>query len=233
MNTRSHRQALAAAAIIAALGATLHPALAQLSKFKVEVPSKDDVFAAGLSSDPAGGQVPAPIALPPGTLCVKVAKVTGTLTQCTLPEGCITLDNDRNYNDASGTGGQNKQTANLGMGSISGLTGPGEGYLVGVFTQNTVGGAPPVALVFGKRRSDSLSPLLNQSFFVGDGHVKDGVGRRVNFTVPAGATELYFGISDSCYYGSHDPHTPGCYYDNVGSFEVHVTTSPDSCPLAG
>jgi hypothetical protein len=31
---------------------------------------------------------------------------------------------------------------------------------------------------------------LNQSFLIGDGRVKDGIGGRVNFTVSSGATEF-------------------------------------------
>ncbi len=229
---RSH--ALAAAAIVAALGATLAPAVAQVSKFNVNVSSEDDVYAAGLTSDPAGGKLPAVVLLPPNTLCVQITRVHGTLkTFCNSSEGCISLDSDLNYNDPSGTGGNDDKTANLGMGSISGLTAPGEGYLVGVFTLNTVSGEPPPALEFKKRRPNSLSPLLNQSFFVGDGRVKDGLGPRVNFTVPAGATNLYLGISDSCFYGYKNRNVPGCYYDNSGAFKVHVTTSAEICPIAG
>ncbi len=82
-------------------------------------------------------------------------------------------------------------------------------------------GAAPSALDFTSIGTDftALSPLLDQTFFIGDGLTGDGTGTTQVFHVPTGATTLYLGISDACGYNGG----PGCYGDNYGSFAVPVT----------
>jgi hypothetical protein len=70
----------------------------------------------------------------------------------------------------------------------------------------------------------SLSPLLDQVFFIGDGLTGDGTGTVQDFYVPTGATELYLGISDACGYNGG----PSCYGDNVGTFDVTYTPTLSS-----
>jgi hypothetical protein len=55
----------------------------------------------------------------------------------------------------------------------------------------------------------SLSPLLKQVFFIGDGRTSGGQVQQV--VVPSGATRLYLGTMDGC-----------CWNNNVGSFTVYV-----------
>ena len=61
----------------------------------------------------------------------------------------------------------------------------------------------------------SLSPLLKQPFFIGDGLRNDGLSVQ-HFIVPAGATRLYLGTMDG--FG---------WWNNAGSFEVTATTAPE------
>ena len=44
----------------------------------------------------------------------------------------------------------------------------------------------------------------------------DGTGTTQTFFIPAGATQLYLGISDACGYNG----APSCYEDNSGQFNV-------------
>ena len=61
----------------------------------------------------------------------------------------------------------------------------------------------------------SLSPLLKQPFFIGDGLRNDGLSVQ-QFIVPAGATRLYLGTMDG--FG---------WWNNSGSFDVTATNVPE------
>jgi hypothetical protein len=82
---------------------------------------------------------------------------------------------------------------------MSDLTAPANS-LVGVFLGPTrpdlaIGPFPPPALDFSTDRDfETLSPLLQQPFFIGDGLTGDGV--RQQFFIPAEATRLYLGTMD-------------------------------------
>jgi len=72
--------------------------------------------------------------------------------------------------------------------------------VIGVFLDNSQpdSSAAPAALNFGTSASRdfaSISPLVKQPFFIGDGLRADGVTLQ-GFVVPPGATRLYIGIMD-------------------------------------
>ena len=106
------------------------------------------------------------------------------------------------------------------LGGISGYKGP-QGPLTGVFLDNTVpsAGPAPVALDFtpGGIGTDflTLSPVLNQIFYIGDG-VTGAIFQE--FIAPAGATRLFLGIPDGFGFHGH----PGAYDDNDGAYRVRV-----------
>jgi hypothetical protein len=56
-----------------------------------------------------------------------------------------------------------------------------------------------------------LSPLIQQTFFIGNGRTSSGAVQ--TFHVPAGATRLYLGFADAVSFVG----TPCCYGDNSGS----------------
>ncbi len=92
--------------------------------------------------------------------------------------------------------------------------------LVGVFLTDAQpdGFAAPAALDFGDAASRdflSLSPELQQPFFIGDGLTSEGV--RQIFMAPSGATRLFLGAMDG--YG---------WYNNTGEFAVTV---PSGAPI--
>jgi hypothetical protein len=71
-----------------------------------------------------------------------------------------------------------------------------------------------------------LAPVLNQSFFVGDGQTSTGTVQQ--FDVPTGATELYLGIQDSYNFGWSSGMDPGYYDDNTGGFTATVSVPEPS-----
>jgi hypothetical protein len=65
----------------------------------------------------------------------------------------------------------------------------------------------------------TLSPKLNQLFFIGDGLTGDGAGATQKFKVPAGAKVLYLGIADANGYNG----SPASYFNNAGDFVASYT----------
>lgn len=107
---------------------------------------------------------------------------------------------------------------------IAGLTAPNNS-LTGILLDSAQpdGSAAPSALNFSQLGTDftSISPLLKQPFFIGDGLAGTGTGSVQSFIVPAGATRLFLGTMDQ--FG---------WFDNFGSFDVTVngTTTPPPGP---
>lgn len=103
--------------------------------------------------------------------------------------------------------------------NIAGFTNVPADSLVGVFlgpglpTSNPA----PASIDFSSSgvgtNFSSLSPVLQQLFFIGDGLTGTGSGSVQTFIVPSGATQLYLGTGDG--YG---------WYNNSGSFSVTVNT---------
>lgn len=185
----------------------------------VTVAATDVIYAAGTQSGlavppPVGGTLPVPISVTPGD----------TLTFSA--SGTISLDGGISHADPDGVGTFERvaTSSNTGSGSISGITAPLSGYLVGVFlAAGGPSGPAPAALNFTTIGTNftSLSPLLDQTFFMGDGLTGDGTGTVQDFIVPAGASTLYLGISDAGGFNG----APTDYGDNQGSFTVTDTVA--------
>src|SRR6202021_1741293 len=131
-----------------------------------------------------------------------------------------------NPNYADGGGGKPAISSNTGTASISGMMAPGAGYLVGLFVPaGGPAGAAPAALDFtssGLGTSfTSLSPQLDQVFFIGDGLTGNGTGTQQTFNIPTGAVQLWLGISDAGGYVG----APGAYGDNLGTYTVVLTVN--------
>ena len=106
-------------------------------------------------------------------------------------------------------------------------------YLAGVFLTDAVASTPaPESLDFSStaigRSFTQLAPLLQQTFYIGDGLTGEGTGSIQSFLVPDEATRLFLGIVDGAYFvGGPD------YYDNnAGSFSAtfEVTAVPEIDP---
>lgn len=121
-----------------------------------------------------------------------------------------------------GPSGNGSAGSNLtSLDGISGYLGP-QGPLAGVFLDDSIpnGNSPPPTLNFtpGGLGTDflSLTPLLGQVFYIGDG-VTSG-GEFQTFIAPTGATRLFLGIPDGFGFGG----APGAYDDNDGSYQVRI-----------
>jgi PEP-CTERM motif len=191
------------------------------------VPATAVIYAAGsqsslLATIPQGGGGQTP------TLPIGIPIPAGDNSVTFIVTGTISVDGGGHTNDADGVGGAPASSSTTGLGSISGITAPGAGYLTGVFlAPGGPSGAAPTPLDFTSTSFTSLSPLLDQTFFIGDGLTGDGSGSEQTFYVPSGATELYLGISDS--FGYTGP--PGFYNDNLGSFTVSEDFVPEPSSL--
>ena len=188
------------------------------------VQSTGSIYATG-----DGSTAPTMITLPSGATSIVFNSVTGSITTgCASTEGCIVLNNGtgNNANDPDGVGAAPATSSNTGTSSISGMTAPGAGYLVGLFVPaGGPTGTAPTALDFtssGLGTSfTSLSPQLDQVFFIGDGLTGDGTGTQQTFNIPTGAGQLWLGISDAGFYNG----PPGAYGDNLGTYTVGLSVN--------
>ncbi len=114
---------------------------------------------------------------------------------------------------------------------LSGVISSNVGYLTGVFINGAEGTTTSLAdsNFTGTGESfSSLSPAIDQVFFIGDGLTGTGAGSRQSFTAPLGATELVLGIVDADGYVG----PPGAYFDNTGAYSVTVNL-PGAVPEPG
>ena len=162
----------------------------------VPIAANAEISGAGNAGLPdPDGVLPVVLNLPSNPSILAAESVTGS----------ITLQSGGAYNDADGvvvSGAYSNIPLNTNgtysymgpYGGLSGITAPGAGYLVGVFETSTgpVGVAPPslnflpTSLGGIGTNFSSLSPALNQVFYIGDGLTGDGFGSLQQFLVPTG-----------------------------------------------
>lgn len=226
---------LTAPVIFLAAACLVMPSLARADSFtsgNVTVNGTDNIYAAGSQNAlitncvsvgycGAGGQ---------GTIPGSIS-VTGSSYVTLTASGIITLDGvQTNDPDGliNGSPAYLPTSLNGGFESISGISAPGAGYLVGVFVgPDGPSGAAPASLTYTAANTGlaSYNPLLDQVFFIGDGLTGDGTGSNQLFYVPTGATQLYLGISDACEFVG----APSCYQGNSGADSIgysDVTSGP-------
>jgi len=187
-----------------------------------------NIYGAGYSTPPApagngAGILPPEFDLPASPLVLTFSSVTGTIS---LNDGFGGEYNDPDDAGSSSNYGFPTKSFNS-LDGISGINATGTGYLIGVFESNTEPADPaPVSLDFTSIGTDfsSLSPVLDQLFFVGDGLTGDGAGSVQQFDVPTGATRLFLGIADGI------NGSPGDFSDNEGSFTASFQVSSSAVP---
>ena len=192
-----------------------------VSAATLSVPATSNIFGAGHATPPDSGTLPPSVTIASGSTFVTFASVAGT----------ITLNGGGNFNDADGVGAAVASSSTTSLNGISGLTAPNAGYLVGIFETAAEPADPaPTALNFVTTGTSfsTLSPVLDQTFFIGDGLTGDGTGATQRFVVPAGATRLFLGITDAGGYNG----SPGSYGDNSGTFVATLTVVPEPSSLA-
>ncbi len=205
----------------------------------VTVDGTDAIFLAGRTDiEPLIPDPSLPWNSPAGEFLVRHAGATPEEAKETLPSGLAVSGGDIvkvldpavggiNFFNGFGPGFFGPSGNGLGsnlltpFGGISGYNGP-QGPLVGVFLDAGIpsAGPAPATLDFsaGGMGIDflTLSPELNQIFYIGDG--VDIGGDFQEFTAPVGATRLFFGIPDG--FGFNGP--AGAYDDNDGFYRVRV-----------
>ena len=182
------------------------------------VPADANLFGAGHATPPAPGG--GGIGELPSEFDLGFTAASGVVLTFSSVTGTIIVNNGsgNNLNDPDGVGSASSLNVNSVEG-VSGIVAGTAGFLAGVFLGPFEPTDPaPVRLDFTMIGTNftSLSPQLNQMFFIGDGLTGDGSGSVQQFNVPAGATRLFLGIADAPNYQGD----PGAYGDNVGLFSA-------------
>ncbi len=209
---------------------------ARVQAANLSVPGDANIFGAGHASppQPQGGGAGT---LPPGFSFPAGAGQVLTFSSVT---GSVRIDFDQTPGGSNGPDGGTVYTRTdiTSFGGISGVTHDQRTlFMVGVFLDGTEPVDPaPARLNFSDTALTgsfaTLSPLLNQVFFIGDGLTGTGTGATQQFFVPSTATRLFLGFADS-YTMSENTITgaPGFYADNDGSLSATFTVVPE--PSAG
>jgi hypothetical protein len=198
-------------ALMASLGCSI-----SIAQTAVTIPGTANIYGAGHATPPqpgggGAGVLPTLVNLPVGTHYISFSGVTGTVS----------------YESGTSCGAEGSPQPLPGTdinscGGISGIIHSNRGlFLSGVFLDNSEPSDPaPVRLVFDDTRIGFtfISPLLRQTFFIGDGLTGTGSGSQQLFVVPTGATRLYLGFHD----GRGFTRDPGYYDDNGGQLSGTV-----------
>jgi hypothetical protein len=140
------------------------------------------------------------------------------------------------FNGVNGEGNAGFATNISSYGGISGIVDTNRsGFLIGVFLDDTepLAGTEPARLSFASPENfTTLTPLLRQTFLIGDGK-SDASGAVQSFVAPPAATRLYFGFADAPNYTG----LPGAFQDNSGrsltvTFDDAGATPPVTAAIA-
>jgi len=174
----------------------------------ISVPGKSNIWGASHAAPPGGGFLPPTVSLDYGAgATVTFTSVTGTVTST----GGVPLPADgasAPFSTPNGLGMAGFTHATLARSMVAVFLGPTELF-----------DPAPARLTFANGNFTSLSPLVGQMFFVGDGRAADGTVQQ--FVVPAGATRVALGTYDLCSGG-----VIGCFTDNSGSYQVTGQLAP-------
>ena len=191
-------------------------ALAASAQAPFTVEGKANIFAAGQAAT-TEGEVPLEISFNPKS--VEAVKFTGV--------GGVVSNGVWNGGPDGSVGNGEPDVLGTMIESTNGLSSlvflKRFAFLTGVFLGSS---APepqaPAGLIFTNADTfETLSPLVGQTFFVGDGLTGTGSGAEQIFVVPQGATRLFLGVSDACIV--HTFSAPSCYGDNSGGFTGKIT----------
>jgi hypothetical protein len=195
------------------------------------IDGRANIFGAGFGDAPApgggSGGLPPPVAdiTLPGPVVLRFSSVTG-LVRSAVPEP---------QNGPDGGTSSTGTTDILSHRDVSGIVHPNRTlFLVGVFRDAGAaapGGPAPARLSFGDPENFlTLSPQVNQTFFIGDG-LTDDTAAVQTFVAPPGATRLFLGFEDAFDFGNPSA-APGHYGDNSGEFTADFAFTPVPEPAA-
>jgi hypothetical protein len=202
---------------LAALLCTVLSAQAQ----SLTVAGTANIWGAGRSGAAA---IPAPAGGSGGTVAPSVSVAGATVVQFDSITGLVNFGGGRGLVGPDGFS-VSSASSHPAYNSLSGITLAAGAPLLGVFLSDSVpAGVAPATLSFaGNTAFASLSPQLQQVFFIGDGLTGTGTGTVQQFMVPTGATRLFLGLADGFVAGG----LPGGYENNTGSFAINVSAVPE------
>jgi hypothetical protein len=185
----------------------------------VYVPGSSNIWLAGMPDGTLGGAGDSAPAQSP-VLVTGLTLAPGNSLNFTVWGLAAHGPNKPLWNADGGTLSSHSFGALFGMSDLGGPL----ASLVGVFltdTQPDLNSAPPTLTWAGQSFGEyaTLSPLLQQPFFIGDGLT--GGGQQQWVFIPTGATRLYLGTLDGLRWS-----------DNIGGFEVQVSESPEPSTAA-
>jgi len=203
---------------------------------QLTIPAASNIFGAGQIDPPApgggtGGQLP-PL--------YNFAAAAGQVLTFSNISGSVNFS-ALSATSTNGIGDGRAYSSGTNISSYGGISGLRNdnaiAFLVGVFLNDSEPtGSGPSALDFTNNTSFAeLSPLLNQTFFIGDGLTGSGVGNIQRFLVPEQSTRLFLGFVDG--WGAQG--LPGYYNDNTGSlvanFDLQSAAEPvpEPCTILG
>lgn len=200
------------------------PHLSNASSYIYTVPATANISSAGLgvSVAPGGGGA--------GTLPIFVPIDAGQQYITINASGSVSQAGPGYYHDADGYTSWGSDI--YAYGGISGFKADVALPLTAVFLTDAAPEAPAPATIDFRAQGlglnfSTLSPLIGQVFFVGDGESASQVVQE--FFIPEGATRLFLGFCDAPY--STGP--VGAFNDNVGSLSVSVVTVvPEPCAIS-
>ncbi|WP_337189237.1 PEPxxWA-CTERM sorting domain-containing protein [Phenylobacterium sp.] len=182
---------------------------AQAATVVVDVPGKANPFLAGKPDGYACCGDTAPNASP--ILALIDFDTSGVITFSAI--GGFNFSGGTPVASADGNGGT-VNMANNPVTGIAGADGVRWNALVGVFLNDDgpIANDPPARFATGQMGAATISPVLNQIFWIGDGLTGTGIGDVQQFFAPEGATRLYLGSTD----GSG-------WFNNSGVSQVTIT----------
>jgi hypothetical protein len=233
-----NRIALTLPAAIAILAFSV-PASAQIQTGAFSVNGTASVFPSAANSNGSvdnSATAPFVVSLTPGT--------GRTLTFSTIAGTVTPASSNPNSTHGADGGTYDGNSVNItSLGPISGIIDTNDRTLAlyGVFLSANpeTGSTAPARLDFsGNHAFTSLTPLLDQTFFIGDGLTGTGTGAVQNFFVPNSASFLQLGFGDAfvttniAFQGA-----PSAYGDNAGAITGNfavtgATATPEPGSLA-
>jgi hypothetical protein len=193
----------------------------------LRVDAKSNIFGAGHSSLPPASNGTAGAGVKPRSS--SVAGHSGDAVSFSRVTGQVTCTNAPTSGPDGGTCAGGVTNINSLQG-ISGIVDVNRTmFMVGVFIGAREPSDPaPERLDFSDAHLGmdfgSLSPKLDQIFFIGDG--RNAIGAKQQFVIPSGARRLYLGFADAFAFKGN----PGTYQDNSGSLSATFSVGPFTPP---
>lgn len=194
----------------------------------VTVSGKANIYGAGHASPPVAG-FGGSGDLPP---VISFSAGAGQTLEIVSATGTVLLDavtNNAGIGPSGPDGGPFYAPTDVtSTGGLAGIQSNVTGFLTGVFLDDSepTGGGPAVLdFTSGGLGTNftTLSPLIGQVFFIGNGRTSSGAVQK--FQIPSTATRLFLGVVDAAD-GDNAAGPPQAYGDNGGSFTTTVRIEP-------